>query len=686
MGRDQELPLLSGIEQRIADLRRQIAYHNHLYYDLNQNEISDEAYDQLTRELRQLEADWPQFADPDSPLGTVGGTVQRGFETIPHRIPMLSLQDVFSEQDVRDFVRRVSQETTDPRFVVEQKIDGLSVSLRYTDGRLVRGLTRGDGQTGEDVTRNLLMIESVPVRLPEAVPDLEVRGEVYMSIEAFEAVNARQEAAGGKLFANPRNCAAGTLRQLDAAVVRERRLSLFVFNIQLADGMAFRSHAESLAWLADQGFAVSPGWTLCRTEDEVWAAVEAIGARRFALPYGIDGAVVKLDDLAARTLLGATSKVPRWAVAYKYPPEQKETRVLDIQVQVGRTGRLTPMALLEPVQIAGTRVSRATLHNQDYIDNLDVRVGDTVLIQKAGDIIPAVLAVRREKRTGQPPPFRIPSNCPVCGAPAERDGDGADIRCTGVDCPAQLARHLVYFASKEAMDIDGLGPATVEALMQSGYLKHLSDLYHLHEHRERLIESGLVGKEKSVGKLLAAIDKSRQNPLDRLLTGLGIRNIGRQAARTLAAHYGDMDRLLRASEEDLTTLPDLGQISARSLRQFFSQPQSAALLGELRAAGVRMTAEQAAKSDRPLQGKSFVLTGTLPGLKREEARRLIEQAGGTVAGSVSARTGYVIAGEAAGSKLDKARQLNIPILDEDGLRRLLNDPQGQPGTDKEQQP
>ncbi|NLO36121.1 MAG: NAD-dependent DNA ligase LigA [Clostridiaceae bacterium] len=683
MDHEQELPLLSAVAQRIAALRSQIAYHNHLYHDLNQNEISDEAYDQLTRELRQLETDWPQFADPQSPLGRVGGAVQRGFETVAHRVPMLSLQDVFSEQDVRDFVRRMGQETPDPRFVVEQKIDGLSVSLRYTDGRLVRGLTRGDGQTGEDVTRNLLMIESVPAELPSALPDLLVRGEVYMSVAAFEAVNARQEALGGKPFANPRNCAAGTMRQLDAAIVRERRLSLFVFNVQAAEGITFKSHAESLAWLTGQGFAVSPGWTLCQNEDEVWTAVASIGAKRFALPYGIDGAVVKLDDLALRAQLGATSKVPRWAVAYKYPPEQKETRVLDIQVQVGRTGRLTPMALLEPVQIAGTRVSRATLHNQDYIDNLDVRVGDTVLIQKAGDIIPAVLAVRREQRTGQPPPFKIPDSCPVCGAPAERDGEGADIRCTGADCPAQLSRHLVYFASKEAMDIDGLGPATVEALMQAGYLNHLSDLYHLHAHRERLVESGLVGKEKSVGKLLAAIEKSRQNPLDRLLTGLGIRNIGRQAARTLAAHYRDMDQLLNATEEDLTGLPDLGQVSARSLRQFFSQPQTVRLLSELREAGLRMTSDLLPEKDSPLLARTFVLTGTLPGLKRDEARRLIEQAGGSVAGSVSARTDYVIAGEAAGSKLDKARQLNIPILDEDGLRRLLADGQGHPGLDKE---
>lgn len=673
MKEEQELPLLAEIKERMEALRGQIAWHSHLYHDLDASEISDAAYDALMNELRRLEAEWPQFASADSPTQKVGGLVKRTFRQVEHHTPMLSLQDVFSESDVYEFVRRMQNEAPGARFAVEHKIDGLSVALRYEQGRFTLGLTRGDGRVGEDVTDNLRMIASLPGQLAEPVPWLEVRGEVYMSSSAFEQVNSRQEATGGKLFANPRNCAAGTLRQLDPAVVKERNLSLFVFNIQAVEGLTFTSHAESLAWLAKQGFFTSPDLVICSTADEVWQSIQSIGNRRFALPYGIDGAVVKLDDLAERERLGATSKAPRWAVAYKYPPEQKETSLLDIQVQVGRTGRLTPMAILKPVRIAGTTVSRATLHNQDMINQLDVRVGDRVLVQKAGDIIPAVVAVRHEARAGDPPPFIMPRFCPVCGAPAERDEDGADIRCTGVYCPAQLARHLIYFASKEAMDIKTLGPATVEALMQAGYLKNLPDLFRLHEYRDELIASGLIGKTLTVDKLLAAIDASRNNPLDRLLTGLGIRNIGRQAARTLAAYYNDVAQLLTATEADLVALPDFGQVSARSVVDFFSQPQTHELINQLKQAGMRMTSDKKSAGQGSLNGKVFVLTGSLPTLTRDEARQLIEQAGGKVSGSVSAKTHYVIAGDAAGSKLDKALALGVPVLDEDGLNRLLAD-------------
>jgi DNA ligase (NAD+) len=657
---------------RIAELTGLIRYHNKLYYDEDAPEITDMAYDSLVQELRLLELAWPDLAEPGSPTSKVGGTVRRTLREVAHRVPMLSLQDVFSETEVRDFVFRLQADSVDPVFVVERKIDGLSVSLRYVQGRFTLGLTRGDGITsGEDVTDSLHMISGLPQRIPQEIDDLEVRGEVYMPLRSFEAVNARQEETGGKLFANPRNCAAGTLRQLDPGIVRERGLQIFIFNVQLSVGITFRDHSESLAWLAKQGFSVIPGYTVCHDADSVWQAIQTIGQQRFALPYGIDGAVVKLENLAERERLGSTSKVPRWAIAYKYPPEQKETRLLDIVVQVGRTGRLTPMAVLEPVRLAGTTVSRATLHNQDMIDQLDVRIGDLVLVQKAGDIIPAVLSVRHDLRSGNPQPFKIPERCPVCGASAERDPDGADIRCTGADCPAQLARHILYFASKEAMNIDGIGPATVEALLQAGYLRSLADLYTLEKSRDQLIGEGLVGKQKTVDKLLSGIDSSRQNPLDRLITGLGIRNIGRQAAKALVRFYPSLDAILAATEEDLQQLPDFGQVSARAVVNYFRQPQSLELIRRLRESGVRMTGDEPQKAAQPLSGLTFVLTGTLPTLSREKATELIEQAGGRVSGSVAAKTNYVVAGEAAGSKLDKARQLAVTVIGEDDLLAML---------------
>ena len=678
MIKDREPELLTYIEaaSELSQLRAEILRHNQLYYDQDTPEISDEDYDALMRRLRALEAAWPQLASNDSPSQVVGGSTRRTLREVAHRVPMLSLQDVFSEGEVRDFVKRLQEELGDPVFVVERKIDGLSVALRYENGRFVLGLTRGDGiSTGEDVTDNLRTISSLPLEIPEAVADLEVRGEVYLSIAAFEKVNARQEETGGKIFANPRNCAAGTLRQLDSSIVRERGLDLFVFNLQICEGKTFQTHSESLNWLASQGFPVSPGFIICRTSDEVWQAVSGIGSERFALPYGIDGAVVKLDNLEDRVRLGTTSKVPRWAIAYKYPPEQKETRLLDIIVQVGRTGRLTPMAVLEPVRLAGTTVSRATLHNQDNIELLDVRIGDTVLVQKAGDIIPAVLSVNLNLRPEQTSVYRLPDHCPVCGAPTERDSDAADVRCTGADCPAQLARHILYFASKGAMNIDGIGPATVESLLEAGYLRSLADLYKLHEHRDELIRSGIVGKQKSVDKLLAGIDASRNNPLDRLLTGLGIHNIGRQAARTITQTYANMDDLMQASVAELQSLPDFGQISACAVTEYFQQQQSQELIVRLKVAGVRMTGDKSTDSNKLLEGQTFVLTGTLPTLTREQASELIEKAGGKVSGSVSGKTRYVVAGEEAGSKLDKARQLGVAIIGEAELLALLQQEQ-----------
>ena len=668
--RQQEMPIPDDIRRRAETLREQINYHSHLYYELNQNEISDGAFDEMMRELRSLEELWPQIRTEDSPTVRVGGRPDRTFREVRHRVPMLSLQDVFSEADLRLFVRRMQGEIENPAFVVEQKIDGLSVSLRYENGLFVQALTRGDGSVGEDVTHNVRMIQAVPAVLAEKISELEIRGEVFMSFEAFNAVNEQQEINGGKQFANPRNCAAGTLRQLNPSVVAERGLSLYVFNIQSVSGHVFVSHAESLQWLEKQGFAVIPDFQVCHAEDDVWEAIESIGSKRFSLPYGIDGAVVKLDQLEDRERLGSTSKVPRWAVAYKYPPEQKETKLIDISVQVGRTGRLTPMAILEPVLIAGTTVSRATLHNQDFIDQLDVRIGDRVLIQKAGDIIPAVISVDKNARGQSVPRFRLPDHCPVCHAPTERDPDGADVRCTGVDCPAQLSRRLIYFASKEAMNIDGLGPATVEQLMEAGYLVHLTDLYTLHQHRDELINSGLIGKEKTVDKLLDAIDRSRENPLERLITGFGIRNIGRQAARSLVRVFKDIDQLAAADIESLTAIPDIGPVSAEAVVTFFRQDQTVDVLEKLRTAGVNLSAGSDGRM-LPLAGKTFVLTGQLPNWTREEAREMIESAGGKVAGSVSRKTSYVVAGEAAGSKLSQAQSLSVPILDEDGLRALL---------------
>lgn len=658
-------------EAEIARLRAEIHEHNRRYYDFDDPEISDEDYDALTRRLRQLESEWPELQADDSPTQQVGGRSRDDLPAVAHRVPMLSLQDVFSKSDVEAFVdRMLAEQPNDRTLVVEKKIDGLSVALRYVNGRFVQGLTRGDGQTGEDVTDNIRMLRGLPLDLPEPVAYLEIRAEVFMTREQFEAVNARQEVLGRKVFANPRNCAAGTLRQLNAEIVRERQLDYFVFNVQMIEGRSFDTHAESLCWLAGLGFSVIPDYQICRGFQAVWTAIETIGQQRQTLPYGIDGAVVKLDHLADRELLGATSKVPRWAVAYKFPPEQKETTLIDITVQVGRTGRITPMAILEPVLLAGTTVSRATLHNQMYIDQLDVRPGDIVRVQKAGDIIPAVLSVRHDLRKGSPQPWVLPDHCPVCGAPAEREDNMADLRCTGVDCPAQLARHLVYFASKGAMDIDGLGPATVDALLEGGFIRSLADLYQLREQRDELLAANVIGREKTVDRLLAAIDQSRQQPLDRLLTGLGVRNIGRQAARVLAAHYQTMERVMQADQADLENLPDFGSVSAKAVADFFMQPQTIELIDHLRRAGVRMSADSAPAS-RKLRQKTFVLTGTLDSMTRDEAAGRIEALGGKVSGSVSRKTSYVVAGRDPGSKLAKAEQLGVVILDEQGLLDLL---------------
>ena len=660
------------IRDRIRDLRRQIGYHNDRYYNQDDPVISDYEYDQLSLELRRLEREHPEYADANSPTQKVGGTARRELKKLRHDVPVVSLQDVFSKGEIVGFVERMQTELKEPVFVVERKVDGLSVVLRYYDGILKEGITRGDGSVGESVYQNILEISSIPKTIPAKLPYLEVRGEIYMSTEAFEKANQKQAEIGGRVYRTARNLAAGTLRQLNSAVVRERDLDIYVFNLEVSRGRDFHSHSETLNWLSRQGFPVSPDFAVCKTAGEVWDNIQKIGETRWDLSFGIDGAVVKVDSLEDRKRLGMTSKVPRWAIAFKYPPEQKETTVEDIRIQVGRTGRLTPLAVLKPIRLAGTLVSRASLHNQDYMDAKDIRIGDTVIVQKAGDIIPEILQSLPEKRPEGTKRFVIPSTCPICGSPALRDENGADIRCTGTNCFTQAVRRIIYFACKDAMNIDGFGPSTAEALMTGGYIKDFADIYHLKDFREELIEKGLIGKEKGTDNLLNAIDASRENDIDRLITGLGIRNVGKQSARVLAMHFPDMDALAHATYEQLIVLPDFGDIMVQDILDYFGREDAHVLLERLREAGVNMISRIAERTvDRRLAGKTFVLTGTLPSMTREEASELIQNYGGRVSGSVSRKTSYILAGEEAGSKLTKAQELGIPVLTEEGLMNLL---------------
>lgn len=664
------------IRQEIEDLREQIRYHNDRYYNLDDPEISDYEYDMLTRKLRKLEEEHPEYKSDDSPISKIGGVAKREAGVlVKHNIPMLSLQDVFSKEEVYSFVEKVLKEKEDSVFVVEKKIDGLSVSLRYENGQFVKGITRGDGiNYGEDVTENIRMIKDFISTLREPVPYIEIRGEVYMKSEDFEAVNDRLEAEGKKKFANPRNCAAGTLRQLDPRVVKERKLSLFVFNVQEARGISFSRHSESLEWLKGQGIKVIENFKLCRTADEVWEAITEIGESRGSLAYDIDGAVVKVDSLSDREYFGATSKVPRWAVAYKYPPEEKETVVRDIRLSVGRTGRITPTAIFDPIRLCGTSVERATLHNQDRIDELDVRIGDTIVVRKAGEIIPEVLSVVKEKRPQEAKPFKIPLVCPACGSEAVRDESLADIRCINLNCPAQLTQHILNFVGRNAMDIKGFGEAYIEVLVKEGYVKDIADIYYLNKYRDELIEKGLIGKEKNTDKLLAAIEKSKENDIDRLITGFGIRNIGRQAAYGLMNYFKSIYRLRDASYEELISVEDMGDISARAVLEFFSNPNNQEILTRLEQAGVNFTAsEQSSDDEGSLSGLTFVITGTLPSMGRTQMEEIIKKHGGKVSGSVSKNTDYLIAGENAGSKLTKAQQLGVKILTEEELMSMLKD-------------
>lgn len=648
-------------------LRDYLNEQGYLYYVLDAPVIPDYEYDRLNRRLEELEAQHPEEVTPDSPTQRIGGKTLQGFSPYTHEVPLESLQDVFNDGEVADFCDRMDEALgTSTVYSVEPKVDGLSVALEYRDGVFVRGATRGDGRVGEDVTENLKTIRSIPMTLPEKLPRLIVRGEVYMARSVFEEINAMRELQGKPLMANPRNAAAGSLRQLDPKVCAERKLDIQVFNLQLAEGREFLSHAETLDYLASQRFRVIPHKTLTGTQ-AVQEEVDRINDERMEYPFDIDGAVVKVNNLSDRTVLGSTAKFPKWAVAFKYPPEKKPSKVLDIVVQVGRTGVLTPKAVLTPVRLAGTTVTNATLHNQDYIAEKDIRIGDTVIVQKAGEIIPEIVEVVKDKRPEGTLPYTLPEVCPVCGAPVVRDEDGAALRCTGAECPAQLLRNLTHFASRDAMDIDGCGPAVVQQLVDSGLIRNAADLYSLHAADVAKLDR--MGA-KSAENLIRAIEKSKANDLSRLIYGLGIRQVGEKAAKVLASHFGTMDALVAATAEELTEIDDVGAITAQCIVDYLAQPQSRDLIQRLKAADVNMESTRMQVDDR-FKGMTFVLTGTLTRFDRKTAQALIEERGGKASGSVSKKTTYVVAGEAAGSKLTKAQELGIPVLSEDEFANML---------------
>ena len=656
--------------QEIQDLSRELERHNYLYYVMDAPEIQDYEYDRMLRRLEELEAEHPEFASPLSPTKRVGGQALSQFEKVTHAVPLESLQDVFSREELDGFLDGVRESVPMPEYTVEPKVDGLSVALEYVDGQFVRGATRGDGLVGEDVTENLKTVRSIPMTLTGAPARLIVRGEVFMPRRVFEELNEAREAAGKPLFANPRNAAAGSLRQLDPRIAAERRLDILVFNLQLAEGVEFRTHAETLDYLRDLRFKVIPA-VRCSEKEQIWREVCRLDETRYDLAYDIDGAVVKLNDLTQRTRLGSTAKFPRWAAAYKYPPEIKQTVVRDIVVQVGRTGVLTPKAVVAPVRLAGTTVTNATLHNQDFIEQKDVRIGDTVTIRKAGEIIPEILDVVKDLRPAGTVPYRIPETCPVCGAPVVRDEDGAALRCTGAECPAQLVRNLAHFVSRDAMDIDGLGDAIVEKLIEADLLHTPADLYALTlEDLTSVMVKDAAKGSKAAQNLYAAIQESKSRDFSRLLYAFGIRQVGQKAARTIAMTFGDLDRLMAATEEELTAVPDVGEITAGNLAAWFAAPQSRDLVERLRQQGVNFACK-IRMDGTAFAGMTFVLTGALTMFTREEATEKIQLLGGKVSGSVSRKTTYVVAGENAGSKLTKAGELGIPVLSEQEFLQML---------------
>ena len=653
-------------QEEMKKLREELNAHGYRYYVEDAPTISDFEYDHMLRRLEDLEREHPEEITPDSPTQRVGGPVLSEFAPVEHPVPLESLQDVFNGDEVREFLDHLCSTLPQTEYSVEPKVDGLSVALEYRNGVFVRGATRGDGRVGEDVTENLRTIRSIPMVLPDKLPRLIIRGEVYMSRQVFEEINARREIEGKPLMANPRNAAAGSLRQLDPKIAAQRRLDIAVFNLQLAEGREFSTHTETIDYLATQHFKVIPHRRL-RTAEEILREIERLGDERMAFPFDIDGAVIKVNDLNNRTVLGSMAKCPKWAIAYKYPPEQKTSVLKDIVVQVGRTGVLTPKAMLEPVRLAGTTVTYATLHNQDFITEKDIRIGDTVIVQKAGEIIPEIVEVVREKRPAGAMPYFLPDHCPVCGAPVTRDEDGAAIRCTGAECPAQRLRNLTHFASRNAMDIDGLGPAVLNQLIESGLVKTAADLYTLQV--QDIAQLDRMG-EKSAQNAVNAIAASKENDLWRLINALGIRQVGDKAAKVLASHFGTFDALSEASAEELTAINDVGAVTAAYIRRWMEDPQSQDLIARLKDVGVNMTCKDEALDSR-FAGMIFVLTGALEKFTRDEAGEMIEKRGGKAAGSVSKKTTYVVAGENAGSKLRKARELGIPILTEDEFLELL---------------
>ena len=658
-------------KQRIKELRKKTEYYAGKYYDDDKPEISDFEYDMLMVELRNLEKEFPEFKSKESLTQKVGGHVKEGFEKVTHEVPLQSLQDVFSIEEVEEYVNKINEkaeenEIQNKTYVVETKIDGLSAALEYKNGKFVRGATRGNGLVGEDVTENLKTVKTIPMEINENI-DITVRGEVFISKKDFEKMNQEREENEEELFANARNAAAGSLRQLDSKITKKRPLDIYIFNVQKIEGKKFNSHFEELEYLAKLGFNVNPVRIACHSMEEIEKAIKKIGDDRENLTFGIDGAVVKVDDLNFREILGTTAKTPRWAVAYKYPPETKETIVKDIICQVGRTGVITPMAILEPVVVAGSKISKTTLHNEDFIKEKGLKIGDTVVIQKAGDVIPEIVKVVVEKRTGKEKDFEMPKVCPVCGAEAVREEGEAAVRCTGIECPAKLFRNLVHFVSREAMNIDGLGESIIKQLLDKNLISNMADIYTLQfEEIASLKKNG----QKFASNLINSINASKQNDLSRLITAFGIRHVGTKAAKILAKKYKNIDNLINATSEELALIDDIGPIVANSIREFFLQDQTIDLINKLKEAGVNMEHEEEMIDNR-FDGKIFVLTGSLENYTRKEAGDLIEKFGGKVSGSVSKKTDYLLAGEDAGSKLIKAQGLGITILTENEFSDMI---------------
>jgi len=660
---------MNKLERRYRELKKQINYHANKYYNEDDPEISDFEYDMLMVELRNLEKQHPEFITNDSPTQVIVASGKRDekFSEVTHKVPLQSLQDVFDLEDINEFINRVEKTIESPIYDVETKIDGLSVSLEYENGILVRGSTRGDGLIGEDITENIKTIKTVPHKLTESVT-ITVRGEVFLSREELEKLNEEREILGEKLFANCRNAAAGSLRQLDPEITASRNLDIYVFNLQSIENVEIKSHYESIQYMKKLGFNVIPYCQQCKTIEEIYKAIQKIGEIRGELGFDIDGAVIKVDDLNQREELGTTTKTPKWAVAYKYPPEKKETTVEDIIVQVGRTGAITPMAILTPVRIAGSVISKTTLHNEDFIKEKDIKIGDKVLIQKAGDVIPEVVQVLKEKRTGEEKIFEMPSKCPVCGADTIREDGEAVMRCTGIECPAMLFRSLIHFASRDAMNIDGMGPAIIEQLLENKMISNIADIYNLTE--SRLMNLERMG-EKSAENLIDAIENSKANTVDRLINAFGIRHIGLKTAKILAKKFNDLDEMMNASYEQFESISEIGGIMAESLVNFFANEQTKDLIAKLKNAGVNIKGNKQENVDNRFEGMTFVLTGTLPTLSRTEASDIIENYGGKVSSSVSKRTTYLLAGEEAGSKLTKAEELGINIIDEEKFKEMI---------------